>query len=125
MITEPQILEFLDEFQAAQRSQKFANVAALIHPDALFRFNDGDYRGIAEIQQAFEKTWAYDIEDERYETSGVEVMSRDSDSAVVTFAFRWSGKNAENGAFQIDGRGTSAIVRHEGRLKIKVEHLSP
>ena len=122
-ITGTRIIEFLKRFEDASATGLFANVAGMIHPDALFRFNDGDYRGLDAIQRAFESTWANDVKDERYYLSDIEVVSVDTSSAVVTFRFNWSGVGPR-GPFQIVGRGTRLLVLHDGRLKVMVEHLS-
>lgn len=122
-ITESRVVEFLEQFVDASATGSFANVAGMIHPNALFRFNDGDYRGLEAIQGAFERTWAHDVKDERYDLSNIEVMSVDTDSAAATFQFRWSGVGTQ-GPFLIVGRGTSVLVRHQDRLKVMVEHLS-
>jgi ketosteroid isomerase-like protein len=122
-ISEASVAEFLKRFEQAQGTQSFSNVVDMIHPDAIFRFNDGDYRGHAAIRKAFEETWAYDVTDERYHLADVEVMSTDADSATATFTFNWSGYGPD-GPFHIVGRGTVVIVRHDGALKVAVEHLS-
>jgi len=122
-ITEAEVFEFFERYEEASATESFANVAGMIHPKALFRFNDGDYRGLYAIQGAFESTWAQDVKDERYYLSDVEVMYVDTNSAAATFQFHWSGIGAQ-GAFQIVGRGTSLLVRHDGKLKLIVEHLS-
>ena len=123
-ITEIQVVEFLERFVDASATKSFANVAGMIHPNALFRFNDGDYRGLEAIQGAFESTWALGVKDERYYLSHIEVRSVDTDSAAATFQFNWSGVGTQ-GAFHIVGRGTSVLVRHRERLsKVMVEHLS-
>lgn len=121
--TESDVIAFLDRYEHASSTKSFANVADMIHPDALFRFNDGDYRGLQAIQIAFERTWAYNVQDERYHLTNVEVMNRDANSAAVTFGFEWSGVGAD-GPFHHVGRGTMVLVRHDCRLKILVEHLS-
>jgi hypothetical protein len=122
-ITETQVVEFLQQFVDASATKSFAHVAGMIHPNALFRFNDGDYRGLEAIRGAFESTWAHDVKDERYFLSHIEVMSVDGDSAAATFQFHWSGVGLQ-GPFQVVGRGTSVLVRHEDKLKVLVEHLS-
>ncbi len=122
-ITESKVVNFLNRFEIAQGTKSFANVVDMIHPNALFRFNDGDYRGLLAIQGAFENTWAYDVKDERYHLDNIEVMTIDSNSAAATFQFNWSGTGPK-GAFHIAGRGTSILVLHEGKLKVLVEHLS-
>ena len=43
--------------------------------------------------------------------------------STATFRFHWSGVG-DNGPFHIVGRGTSVLVRHDGALKLRVEHLS-
>ena len=122
-ITEARVVEFLKSDQYESAAKLFANVVGMIHPHALFRFNDGDYRGLEAIQRAFESTWAHDVKDERYYLSDVEVVSVDTSSAAATFHFNWSGVGPQ-GPFQIVGRGTSLLVLHDGKLKILVEHLS-
>ena len=122
-ITETRVVEFLKRFEDASATELFANVVGMIHPNALFRFNDGDYRGLEAIQRAFESTWTHDVKDERYYLSDIEVVSVDTSSAAATFHFNWSGVGP-HGSFQIIGRGTSLLVLHDGRLKVMVEHLS-
>src|SRR6266550_760346 len=94
-ITETAVVEFLGQFVDASATNSFANVAGMIHPDALFRFNDGDYRGLEAIKGAFERTWAHEVKDERYALSNIEVMSVDTDSAAATFQFNWSGVGSQ------------------------------
>lgn len=122
-ITERQVLDFLGRFETAQNSEDFDRVAPLLHPDALFRFNDGDYRGLKAARGAFESTWEHEVEDEKYYLSDIEVLHTDSGSATAAFRFNWSGV-AANGPFEVVGRGTGVIVRHEGELKLLLEHLS-
>jgi ketosteroid isomerase-like protein len=122
-ITETRVVEFLKRFEDASAAKLFANVVGMIHPHALFRFNDGDYRGLEAIQRAFESTWNHDVKDERYYLSDVEVLSVDTSSAAAAFHFNWSGVGPQ-GPFQIVGRGTSLLVLHDGKLKVMLEHLS-
>jgi hypothetical protein len=122
-ITETRVIQFLKRFEEASATQLFANVAGMIHPNALFRFNDGDYRGLEAIQRAFESTWTQEVKDERYCLSDIEVVSIDINSAVATFHFNWSGAGPQ-GPFQIVGRGTSLLVLQDGKLKVMLEHLS-
>lgn len=122
-ITVQRVVRFMEEYEHAQSKEDFDSVAPLIHPEALFRFNDGDYRGLSEIRRAFEATWALDVHDEAYRVIDVEVERIDTASAVVTFAWVWSGRGTE-GPFEIRGRGTTVIVEQEGALRILIEHLS-
>ena len=122
-LSEQQVLEFLSRFEAAQNSEDFDNVAPLLHPDVLFRFNDGDYRGLEAARGAFESTWAQEVENEVYRLSDIEVLHAGSGSAAATFRFHWSGVTAK-GPFEVIGRGTGVIVRHQGEPRLLVEHLS-
>jgi len=122
-ITEAMVFDFFKGFEEAQGTASFANVTHMIHPDALFRFNDGDYRGLDAVRGAFENTWAQDVQDERYYLTDINVMCLDANSATATFRFNWTGIGPQ-GRFHIIGRGTSILVRHDGKLKVLVEHLS-
>ena len=122
-ITEQQVRDFLGRFEAAQGTADFDAVVPLLHPEVLFRFNDGDHRGLEAARGAFESTWALDVEDERYYLTDIEVLHRGVESATATFRFHWSGKG-DHGPFHVVGRGTSVLVRHDGELKLLVEHLS-
>jgi hypothetical protein len=62
-ITETKVVEFLKRSEDANSTGLFANVVGMIHPNALFRFNDGDYCGLEAIQRAFESTWTHDVMD--------------------------------------------------------------
>lgn len=114
---------FFAGFEAAQNAQVFDQVIPFLHPDVVFRFNDGDFRGLDEARGAFEATWAHDVKDERYWTSGRSVEWRSDDAALVTFAYHWRGTTNE-GTFEVAGRGTSLLVEIEGELKLLMEHLS-
>ena len=122
-ITERQVRGFLARFEQAQATERFDAVEPLLHPDVLFRFNDGDYRGLEAARGAFESTWALDVEDVRYVLSHIDVLHRDASSATATFRFHWSGVG-DQGPFEVVGRGTTVLVRYEGELRLLVEHLS-
>ncbi len=47
----------MDEYARRTNSHQFAQLAALIAPDAVFWINDGSYTGLPAIQKAFEDTW--------------------------------------------------------------------
>jgi ketosteroid isomerase-like protein len=123
MITEAEVHTFLRAYEAAANSRDFAQVEQLIHPDATYRLTDGDFVGLTEIRQAFEKTWAYGVEDERYWLTGVRVIYADSNSACLTYDFHWTGVGS-TGPFRAEGRGTQLLVRSGDRLLSMYEHLS-
>ena len=117
------IKSFINEFERASATKDFDQVAPMIHPEALFGFNDGDFQGIDQVRAAFESTWSLDIKDDQYSLSDLEVRNIDNQSATVTFNYHWSGITAK-GPMNMNGRGTQVIVMHEGCLKILLEHLS-
>lgn len=85
------IIAFVNTFQNASASKNFEEVKPMIHPNALFRFNDGDYHGISNTKRAFENTWSHDIKNEKYTMSDVDIIHIDTNSATVTFNYLWSG----------------------------------
>ena len=123
-LTDAEALQFMARYEAALSSEDFAKVAPLIHPQAVFRFSEGDHSGMADIQAAMERTWAYEVDDERYTLTDKRVLRSGKDAVTVLFTWNWSGSSAEHGPFEIAGRGTAQLVRHEGAIKILVEHLS-
>lgn len=122
-LTAAEVRAFLERFEQAQAAKSFDAVEGMLHPEAVFRFNDGDHRGLARIRAVFERTWNLGVTDERYAMSDIEVVHLGGDTAVATFTYRWSGVG-EKGPFAIEGRGTTLLVRDRGRLCIRLEHLS-
>ena len=123
-LTEAQALQFMVRFEVALATEDFANVEPLIHPQAVFRFSGGDHSGMAEIRTAMERTWAHEVKDERYYLTDKQVLRSGKESATVLFTWNWSGGSPEHGPFEIVGRGTVQLVRHNGAIKILLEHLS-
>lgn len=122
-ITDAEIRDFLKKYEAAANSGDFANVRDMIHPDAIFRFTDGDFIGREAVQAAFEKTWGLDIQDERYYMTNINIVSKDAKSATITFTFNWTGLVKGKPVHTV-GRGTSVIVRNGDSLQFILEHLS-
>ncbi len=120
---ESEVREFLSRYEAASNSRSLAAVEPFIHPNAVFRFTDGDFAGLAAVRGAFEKTWAYDVEDEKYFTTDLRVLSLDAASASVTYDWTWTGL-VKGRYFRTTGRGTAVIVRSGGTLQLIHEHLS-
>src|SRR5438094_6438416 len=110
-ISESEIRNLFAQYEAASNTRVFANVAPLIHPDAVYWFNDGDFVGLDAIKGAFEKTWASSatMADERYELRELMVVVSDARSAAVTYRFDWSGKVDGQRAFHVRGRGTNVV----------------
>ena len=97
----------------------------MVHANAVFRFNDGDFIGRQAIQAVFEKTWkgSAGVKKERFYLTDIEVLSVDTASATATYTYNWEG-SMEGRSFRVQGRGTRVLVVEEGRLQIMHEHLS-
>ena len=125
-ISESEIRDLFAKYEAASNTRVFANVAPLVHPDAVYWFNDGDFVGLDAIKGAFEQTWASSakLDDERYELSELMVVVSDARSAAVTYRFDWSGRIDGNQSFHVRGRGTNVVVKNGDQLQFIHEHLS-
>ena len=121
-VSQAEVLAFVKAYAAASATKDFAKVADFIHPEAVFRFSDGDFIGLESIQAAFEWTWN-SAEDDRYALSDVRVTHLDTQSASATYDFNWTGVT-DGRAWSAKGRGTAIIVRNQGKLQIVLEHLS-
>jgi ketosteroid isomerase-like protein len=126
VITEPDITELFEKYEAASNAKVWAQVADMIHPDATYRFTDGDFVGRDAIRGAFEKTWSNsaNVRDERYYLTDLKIISTDVNSAVVTYTFNWAGMIEGKKPFSVRGRGTNIIVRNGDKLQFIHEHLS-
>ena len=56
-VTAESVVNFLQHFEALALQEDFSLLKDMIDEQAFFRFNDGDYRGLAAIEAVFEKTW--------------------------------------------------------------------
>jgi ketosteroid isomerase-like protein len=122
VISESEVMAFLKVYEVSANSRDFAKVAEMIHPDATYRFTDGDFVGREAIRGAFEKTWAYNAINERYWLTDVKLIYCDSSSACLSYDFHWTGVGTA-GPFHTKGRGTQLIVRNGGKLQSIYEHL--
>ncbi|MEO0544923.1 MAG: nuclear transport factor 2 family protein [Pseudomonadota bacterium] len=112
----------LSAYAAQINLHDFDLLVPLICEDAIFWFNDGSHTGLAQVRQAFEKTWqsfpleAYWLEDLHWFAVGPAV-------AACTYSFCWKAKiNGEVVAG--GGRGTNVLRSGPGGWKIAHEHLS-
>lgn len=124
-MTKESVITFLNRFEEIAGSKKFDLIDDLIHDDAVFRFNDGDFAGKQAIRGAFEKTWegSAKVEGERFYLTDIQVLMTDAKSAAATYTYNWEGSVAGQ-SFQIRGRGTRVLVVEDGKLQIILEHLS-
>jgi ketosteroid isomerase-like protein len=124
-LTPDAVQRFLHRFEELAERENFDLVQDMVHDDAFFRFNDGDFVGKTAVRAAFEKTWqgSDGVQKERFYLSDIVVLHVDAASAAATYTYNWEGRM--NGqAFRIQGRGTRVMVVRDGRLQIIHEHLS-
>jgi len=114
---------FLAEYEQRTNTHQFALVAPLIAEDAVYWFSSGSYRGLAEIQAAFEGTWKF-IQGEIYTISEIGWLAVDEGCAAAIYRYHWQGTiNGQRS--QGFGRGTNIFRRADGVWRIVHEHLSP
>ncbi|MFY9511611.1 MAG: nuclear transport factor 2 family protein [Rubrivivax sp.] len=125
MLDKDSVIRFLHDFEALAAKEDFDLVQHLVHEDAVFRFNDGDFIGRPAVRAAFEKTWkgSAGVHKERFYLSEVQVLSVDTASATATYTYNWEG-SMDGKPFRVQGRGTRVLVVHGGQLQILHEHLS-
>lgn len=125
MITADQVENFLTNFEELAAKEDFSLLSHMVHEDAFFRFNDGDFVGRSAVRGAFEKTWASGaaVDDETYYLSDIKVLTTDQRSATATYTYNWEG-SYQSQPFKITGRGTRVLVKNDGVLQIIHEHLS-
>ena len=124
-LTANSVLAFLHRFEELAAHEDFDLLQGLVHDDAVFRFNDGDFVGKAAVRGAFEKTWKGNpgVKKDRFYLSDIRVLSVDANSASATYTYHWEG-SMDGRTFHIQGRGTRVLLRSGGRLQIVHEHLS-
>lgn len=115
--------EFIKAYEAANNSHIWTNVSPFIAPNATYWFTDGSYAGIAEIQNAIQRTFD-EIQNEVYAITNVQWPIQSDSVAVCIYSFHWQG--IINGAEQSgSGRGTNVLAKNEdGVWQIIHEHLS-
>ena len=125
MLSKNDVVQFLNHFEELAEKENFDLIQDMVHENAFFRFNDGDFVGRAAVRGAFEKTWkgGATVKKDRFFLSDIVVLSTDAASATAIYTYHWEGTSEES-AFRIQGRGTRVLVREQGRLQIIHEHLS-
>lgn len=125
VISRESVQQFLVGFEELANKEDFELIMDMIHEQAFFRFNDGDFMGRQAVQAAFEKTWkgASSVKKERFYLTDIFVLSVDRTSASATYTYNWEGSQ-DGTSFRIVGRGTRVLVKENERLQIIHEHLS-
>jgi ketosteroid isomerase-like protein len=124
--TKESVIQYLNRFEALASQENFDLIQDMVHDNAVFRFNDGDFFGKPAVRAAFEKTWqgSAGVKKERFYLTDIVVLSVDQASATATYTYNWEGA-MDGKSFRIQGRGTRVMVMGEGgRLQIVHEHLS-
>ncbi len=124
-LTKDSVVQFLTRFEEIAEKENFDLLQDMIHDNAFFRFNDGDFSGKEAIRGVFEKTWkgGANVKKERFYLTDIQVLTVDSKSATATYTYNWEG-SMDGRSFRIQGRGTRVLVIQDGRVKIIHEHLS-
>lgn len=105
--TNDTVVEFLHRFEELAADENFDLSQQMVHDNAVFRFNDGDFVGKQAIRAAFEKTWrgSAGVRKERFYLTDIVVLSVDRSSASATYTYNWEG-SMDGKSFRIQGRGT-------------------
>lgn len=125
VLTRNSVAQFLNRFEEIAEKENFDLIQDMIHDNAFFRFNDGDFVGKQAVRSVFEKTWkgSTNVKKERFYLTDIEVLTVDASSASATYTYNWEG-TMDGRPFRIQGRGTRVLVVDNGRLQIIHEHLS-
>lgn len=124
-ITPESVVDFLNRFEEIAEQEDFDLVEGMIHEQAFFRYNDGDFIGRAAIRAAFENSWRGDpsVRKARFYLTDIRVLTTDQSTATATYTYNWEGAQGAH-RFKIQGRGTRVLVMEDGRFRIIHEHLS-
>lgn len=125
VLTPDTVLQFLHRFEETAEKENFDLIQDMVHEQAFFRFNDGDFSGRPAVRAAFETTWkgSANVRKERFYLTDIRVLTVDASSATATYTYNWEGA-MDGKSFRIQGRGTRVLVVQNGRLQILHEHLS-
>jgi ketosteroid isomerase-like protein len=115
--------DFITAYEKALATQSWEQVAPLIHEDCVAIFSEGTYTGKAEVESAFRKTFSL-IEEEKYSLSAVHWVRQTEDTAILVYIFSWSGI-IEGAPASGSGRGSSVLIKPDGRWQLICEHLGP
>ena len=124
-LTKDSVVQFLNRFEEIAEKENFDLIQHMVHDNAVFRFNDGDFVGKQAVRGAFEKTWkgSANVRKERFYLTDIQVLAVDARSAAATYTYHWEG-SVDGRSFRIQARGTRVLVVENGQLQIIHEHLS-
>ena len=122
-IKEEEIINFLRSYCTASSTKNFSELSSMICEDAVFRRAEGDFHGKESIQRVIEANWISADRDSYYALSNINLVHCDQSSALVMYSYLWGGVS-EGRTFNLNGIGSSLLIREEKMLKVKFEHLS-
>lgn len=121
-ITKKEIEDYFNKYEKESNSHSFDNLEKMIHKNAVYRFNDGDFIGIKAIKKAFTNTWKK-LNNDTYRIQNLKVVHISKDSFSVYYNFKW--RTTVDGVKKSgSGRGTNIVTYENGRLQTIYEHLS-
>lgn len=113
---------FLEAYAEAVNSRDFSQMAPFIADQATFWFANREYNGKANLENAFEDTWA-NIQNEAYIISDVQWIASSYWVANCTYRFKFDCKVDGKRQFY-EGRGTNVLRRIDGSWRIVHKRLS-
>ncbi|MDX5481320.1 MAG: nuclear transport factor 2 family protein [Hymenobacteraceae bacterium] len=119
---EKELSAFITAYVKATNSHDFSQVAPLLFPEAVYWFNRDESQGIAAIRENFERTWRY-LPDEVYGIESITWLSIEKNSATCIYTYTYQGTH-DGKPVKGSGRGTSILVKQNGKWQIAHEHLS-
>ncbi|MBF8964065.1 DUF4440 domain-containing protein [Pontibacter sp. FD36] len=119
---EQELNVFIKNYVDATNTHDFANVQPLLMPDAIYWFNKEASEGMAAVKVNFERTWSY-LPDEVYGIENIKWLSVEKGSATCIYEYTYQGTHAGK-PVSGRGRGTSVLVKQDGKWRIAHEHLS-
>lgn len=115
--------DLLEKYETALSKQQWYLVAPLMHKDICVTFSNGTFKGIDQVQTAFEANFAL-IKEEEYAISHTHWAHITETHAVCLYEFNWSGM-ISGALCSGSGRGTSVFIFEQGKWQIINEHLGP
>jgi len=114
---------FIEQYEAALKTQDWKSVEPLIHKNACVTFSNGAVHvGKEAVKKAFEKNFSL-IKSEAYSIKNVQWILKNETTAVYLFEFFWEGIIGEK-QMKGNGVGTSVLVNELGNWMLLTENLS-
>ncbi|MHC0039665.1 YybH family protein [Pseudoneobacillus sp. C159] len=113
----------LEGYIQATNSHGFPNVAKYLSENAVYWFQDKEYKTTSEIEAYFNNTWNL-IKEERYWISNVQWLGISDTMATCLYQYHWEGLH-NNKPISGKGNATNVFMKFEHEWKLIHEHLSP